>query len=86
MKALGIIRKIDNLGRLVIPKEIRDAEGWGVGTPLEMFINKEGLCVREYRPRSKDNADVVYALTAALKGEEISKEILEKAIELLKQK
>lgn len=52
MKATGIVRKIDDLGRLVIPKEIRDVQGIGVGTPMEFFTNNEGqIVVRKYTPQ-----------------------------------
>lgn len=48
MKALGIVRKIDELGRVVIPKEIRDMNGWGPSTPLEVLATDEGILFREY--------------------------------------
>ena len=39
MKATGIIRRTDDLGRVVIPKEIRRSLGIVEGTPLEIFID-----------------------------------------------
>ena len=36
-KGQGIVRKIDELGRLVIPMEYRRERGWGIGTPIEML-------------------------------------------------
>ena len=42
MKATGIVRRIDDLGRVVIPKEIRRALKIREGDPLEIFITKEG--------------------------------------------
>jgi AbrB family looped-hinge helix DNA binding protein len=48
MKALGIVRKIDDLGRVVIPKEVRRINGWETGTPLEMFATDEGVFIKEY--------------------------------------
>lgn len=42
MKATGIIRRIDDLGRIVIPKEIRRNMRIRVGTPLEIFVDNEG--------------------------------------------
>ena len=42
MKATGIVRRIDDLGRVVIPKEIRRTMRIRVGDPLEIFTNKEG--------------------------------------------
>lgn len=42
MKATGIVRRIDDLGRIVIPKEIRKTMRMREGDPLEIFIQKEG--------------------------------------------
>ena len=42
MKATGIVRRIDDLGRVVIPKEIRRTMRIREGDPLEIFVNKEG--------------------------------------------
>lgn len=38
MKATGIVRRVDDLGRIVIPKEIRRVLGITEGTPMELFI------------------------------------------------
>ena len=43
MKATGIVRRIDDLGRVVIPKEIRRTMRIREGAPLEIFTNKDGL-------------------------------------------
>lgn len=50
MKATGIIRRLDDLGRVVIPKEIRRTMGAREGDPLEMFIDTEsgGLILIPY--------------------------------------
>ncbi len=42
MKATGIVRRIDDLGRVVIPKEIRRTLRIRVGDPLEIFTDKDG--------------------------------------------
>ena len=42
MKATGIVRRIDDLGRVVIPKEIRRTMRIREGDPLEIFTDKEG--------------------------------------------
>lgn len=42
MKATGIIRRMDDLGRIVIPKEIRRTMGVREGDPLELTINQFG--------------------------------------------
>lgn len=42
MKATGIVRRIDDLGRVVIPKEIRRTQLIRVGDPLEIFVSGAG--------------------------------------------
>ena len=42
MKATGIVRRIDELGRVVIPKEIRRTQLIRVGDPLEIFTTGDG--------------------------------------------
>ena len=42
MKATGIVRRIDELGRVVIPKEIRRTLRIREGDPLEIFTDREG--------------------------------------------
>ena len=51
MKATGIVRRIDDLGRVVIPKEIRRTMRIREGDPLEIFTGKEGEVVfKKYSP------------------------------------
>ena len=42
MKATGVVRRIDDLGRVVIPKEIRKTLRIKEGDPLEIFTDREG--------------------------------------------
>ena len=42
MKSTGIVRKVDELGRIVIPKEIRRTMRLSEGTPLEIFTDRDG--------------------------------------------
>lgn len=48
MKATGIIRRIDDLGRVVIPKEIRRNLGIREGDPLEIFLHEDCVCFKKY--------------------------------------
>ena len=51
MKATGIVRRIDDLGRVVIPKEIRRTMPIREGAPLEIFTNKDGEVIfKKYSP------------------------------------
>lgn len=49
MKATGIIRRIDDLGRIVIPKEIRRIYGIADSSPIEIFTDSDGIILRKYR-------------------------------------
>ena len=51
MKATGIVRRIDDLGRVVIPKEIRRTLRIREGDPLEIYTDKEGeIILKKYSP------------------------------------
>jgi transcriptional pleiotropic regulator of transition state genes len=50
MKATGIVRKLDQLGRLVLPKEFRSTHNWPEGTPIEIFVEGEDIILRKYEP------------------------------------
>lgn len=67
MRATGIIRRIDDLGRVVIPKEIRRTMNIREGDPLEIFTDKDGCVIfKKYVPCNlKEVAhDIVTALSS----------------------
>ena len=54
MRATGIVRRIDELGRVVIPKEIRRTLHLLEGTPMEIFTDREGAIVlKKYSPMAE---------------------------------
>ena len=70
MKATGIVRKIDDLGRVVIPKEIRRTLKIRESDPLEIFTEKDGSMIfKKYSPMgdmqetAAQLCDAVYAVT-----------------------
>jgi len=50
MKATGIVRKIDELGRIVIPIELRRTLGIDVKDPLEIYVDNDKVIFRKYEP------------------------------------
>ena len=57
MKATGILRRVDDLGRVVIPKEIRRNLGIAEGDPLEIFVDptNDMVCFQRYERDSVKN-------------------------------
>lgn len=70
MRATGIVRRIDDLGRVVIPKEIRRTLRIREGDPVEIFLDSSGaapmVCFQKYTPLQLDD-DTVRAVSAAMK-------------------
>lgn len=85
MKPLGIVRRLDQLGRVVIPMEVRRIAGWVEGTPLEIFAFEDGILLKKYQPK-QETSEVIEVLKAALDGKKPSKKDIQKAISLLEQK
>lgn len=50
MKATGIVRKVDELGRIVLPKELRRTLGIGEKGPMEIYTDGKGIILRKYAP------------------------------------
>ncbi len=50
MKSTGIVRKVDELGRIVVPKELRRTLNIDEGTPLEIFTEEDCIILRKYEP------------------------------------
>ena len=50
MKATGIVRKVDELGRIVLPVELRRSLGIEVKDPLEIYVDGESIMLKKYSP------------------------------------
>ena len=66
MKATGIVRRIDELGRVVIPKEIRRTLRIRVGDPLEIFTDKDGQIIFKKYSHIEDLTDVASTFSSVL--------------------
>lgn len=49
MKSCGIIRSIDKLGRIVVPRELHKTIGITIGTPMEIFTEGESIILKQYK-------------------------------------
>lgn len=80
MKALGIVRKIDDLGRVVIPKEVRNSQEWKTGQSMEMFMDGDCLVLKPYN-RERDKEIVLEDLKEKRKLAGLYSEGIESSIE-----
>ncbi len=61
MKATGIVRRIDDLGRIVIPKEIRRTLRVSEGDPMEIYMDGDSVVFKKY-DNTESTADAVKLL------------------------
>ena len=90
MKATGIVRRIDELGRVVIPKEIRRTQRIRRGDPLEIFTTGDGEVIfKKYSPIGElhstagqytDVLNKSFALTAFVSDRDHRREIADRAV------
>ncbi|GAB2567685.1 AbrB/MazE/SpoVT family DNA-binding domain-containing protein [Gracilibacillus alcaliphilus] len=89
MKSTGIVRKVDGLGRMVIPKELRNILDIQIKDPIEIFVDGEKIVLQKYVPATAclitgevrpDN------ITLADGKITLSKEMAEEIVEQLKTK
>lgn len=50
MKSMGIVRKLDQLGRIVLPKELRDNLEFEENQPLEIFVKGDLIVLKKHKP------------------------------------
>ncbi len=50
MKATGVVRRVDQLGRVVLPKELRRAFSINHNDPLEIFVDNDYIILKKYQP------------------------------------
>ncbi len=50
MKATGIVRKVDELGRIVLPIELRRTLDIGTADSLEIYVDGDDIILRKYQP------------------------------------
>lgn len=50
MKATGVVRKVDSLGRVVLPMELRKMFLIDDGDAVELFVNEDSIVLKKYKP------------------------------------
>ena len=80
MKATGIVRKVDELGRVVIPIELRRIMNIDVKDGLEIFVDSDRIILKKYEPScifTGDTEDLVY-----FKGKLISRSVIDELTQI----
>lgn len=84
MKSTGIVRKVDELGRIVLPVEIRRSLGIEDKGPVEIFIEGEQIILRKYKA-DLEKEEIKNFLVGCMAGASVNdKEKLQRAINLIK--
>ena len=87
MKSTGIVRKIDPLGRIVIPKELRRMMDLKKADPMEIFVEEDVILLKKYNSKGScmitgevldENKEFAPGLILSPKGAEILLETLQK--------
>jgi transcriptional pleiotropic regulator of transition state genes len=75
MKVTGIVRRVDELGRIVLPKELRKTYDIKEKDPIEIFVDEDKIILKKYEPACIfcDNASDV----SVYKGKNICKECMD---------
>ncbi len=50
MKVTGIVRRVDELGRVVLPMELRKTFGINIKDPLEIYVEEDKIILKKYQP------------------------------------
>ncbi len=50
MKSTGVVRKLDELGRIVLPKDLRKSLGLSEKDPLEIYVEGNNIILKKYEP------------------------------------
>jgi len=64
MKSTGIVRKVDELGRIVIPMELRRTLDIAEKDPLEIYTDGDRIVLRKYEPAINSPRDLIRELQA----------------------
>ena len=81
MKSCGMVRRLDDLGRIVLPKELRRTRNIEEGDPMEIFVEGNHIILKAYKPGCNFCGDLD---CKDIMGSRICKACAEKAVTLYK--
>lgn len=80
MKTLGVVRKLDELGRVVMPKEFRDEHEIKNGDPVEIFNTNKGILIKHY-DTAQELSYQIELLENAVQEKKLKEEVKNQVIE-----
>ncbi len=80
MKPTGIVRNVDELGRIVIPKELRKTLNISVRSPMEIFTDDGNIVLRKYEPADLFTGEMTDLVDYC--GKKVSKNSIRKLCEI----
>ncbi|AHN20286.1 transition state regulator Abh [Lysinibacillus varians] len=85
MKSTGIVRKVDELGRVVIPKELRRTLGIAEKDALEIYVDDDKIILKKYLPNG-EKEDVISSLVKMAESAKNPNviDVIERAIKLIR--
>lgn len=85
MKSTGIVRKVEELGRVVLPIELRRTLGIAEKDAMEIFVDEDKIILRKYET-DVDKENIKNQLTALLDktADDSDKEAIQRAISFIK--
>ena len=87
MKATGVTRKVDDLGRVCLPVEIRRSLGIDVGDPLEVFVDRDTIVLKRHNAVDsvKSVAERLKSMVEGVKNPRIKAEMYKMIGEILEE-
>lgn len=84
MKSVGIVRKVDELGRIVLPVELRRSLEIDVKDALEIFVDGKQIVLQKYQPDVERQAVIIALEEVAREADPKAADAISRAIDLIK--
>lgn len=86
MKATGVVRKVDELGRIVLPIELRRTLEIVEKDPMEIFVDVDKIILRKHKPRDEERKAVLDDLETLIDSEQdsLKRETLIRTLEFIR--
>ncbi|RDY30164.1 AbrB/MazE/SpoVT family DNA-binding domain-containing protein [Lachnotalea glycerini] len=81
----GVVRQMDHLGRVVIPKEMRDSLNMKEGDPIDIYLQKSSICIEKCKQHCTICGSMIEDKLVEVEGVHICKECIKKVVQISKE-